>query len=280
MKTKVLYLGPSGSYSELAIEKFKSLLPENLELIQQESLYQMMRYLIDINNDSLFAIVPIENSIEGIVRDTQDNLSLLAQKGIQILAETQLSIEHCLISFGKQEEIKTITSHPQALAQCREFIYKKWENNITFLPALSTSNAVANLSKETPYIAAIASEHCANFYNKPVLGKHINDKENNATRFVLLSKKSPQKTINNKVSIVFSTENKPGALNKVLNIFEKYDINMSYIDSRPSRRELGEYVFYVDFAGHIEDNNIALALVEIQPFIKTVEVLSKGAICI
>ena len=113
-----------------------------------------------------------------------------------------------------------------------------------------------------------------------LLENQINDEKNNTTRFVLLSKDNPVKSNQNKVSITFSTENKAGALNKVLSVLEKYDLNMSYIDSRPSRRELGEYVFYVDFAGYIEDSNVAMALTEIQPDVKMFEILSKGANCV
>ena len=90
----------------------------------------------------------------------------------------------------------------------------------------------------------------------------------------------PEKKENNKVCITFSTENKPGALNQVLKILENHSLNMSYISSRPSRRELGEYIFYVDFYGHIEDANVHVALREILPYIKTFEILSEGAVCI
>ena len=92
--------------------------------------------------------------------------------------------------------------------------------------------------------------------------------------------KKPEKNNNNKVCITFSTENKPGALNQVLSILEKHSLNMSYISSRPSRRELGEYIFYVDFYGHIEDANVHMALREMLPFVKTLEILSEGAVCI
>ena len=92
-------------------------------------------------------------------------------------------------------------------------------------------------------------------------------------------KKTIQHVENNKVSICFSTENKSGALNRVLSVFEKYNINLSYIDSRPSKKELGEYIFYADFTGHVLDNNVSLALVELQSSVKMLEVLSEGALC-
>ena len=136
------------------------------------------------------------------------------------------------------------------------------------------------MEQKTPDVVAIGSKYSAQMYNIPIIDEKINDKKNNTTRFVLLSKMSPKKSEQNKVSIIFSTENKSGALNKVLNIIERYGLNMSYIDSRPSRNEIGEYVFYVDFAGHIQDGDVSNALIEMQPLVKMFSVLSEGAICV
>ena len=276
MIKKLYFLGPKGSYTQSASEKFSSYI--NIEeLVSVDSIYEISQILKEGNLNEYGAIIPIENSIEGIVRESQDNLADLAKVGYRIQAETCLDIEHSLVSFGKKEEIKTIISHPQALAQCRNYIFKNWGNNIDLIPTLSTSNAVLTLKNTDPTIAAIASEFCAKTYNVPIQDSKINDEKNNKTRFVLLTKFNPKNNFQNKTSIVFSTENIPGALNKVLTILEKYGLNMSYIDSRPSRKELGEYVFYIDFAGHIEDLAVKNALEEIQPFIKMFEILSNGA---
>ncbi len=280
MITKLLYLGPSGSYCETAVKKFSEHFSNECDFEPIESIYKITKALKDSNNKNLAAVIPLENSIEGIVKETQDNLINLAKNNIRILAETSLFIEHSLIGFGKKEDVKTITSHPQALAQCREYILKNWEDNVTLQPVLSTSNAVSSLTKDDVTVAAIGNNNCAKLYNVPVIESKINDEDNNTTRFVLLSLKRPTKKDNNKVCITFSTENKPGALNQVLKILENHSLNMSYISSRPSRRELGEYIFYVDFYGHIEDANVHVALREILPYIKTFEILSEGAICI
>ena len=199
---------------------------------------------------------------------------------LRSFAETTMPIEHSLIGYGNKEDIKTITSHPQALAQCREYIYKTWGDDVELKPVLSTSNAVSSLTQNDITIAAIGNNGCANLYNVPILDSKINDEDNNTTRFILLSRKKPEKNNNNKVCITFSTENKPGALNQVLNILENHSLNMSYISSRPSRRELGEYIFYVDFYGHIEDAKVHMALQEMLPLVKTLEILSEGAVCI
>ena len=280
MINKVLFLGPVGSYSGIAKDKFARFYTSNCEFETLDSIYKIVRRLKELDSPSVAAVIPIENSIEGIVRDTQDNLVSLAQIGFHIQAETFLPIEHSLISYGDKTQIKIISSHPQALAQCREYIYKNWGDNIELNPVLSTSSAVEALTPDNPKIAAIANKYCADFYNVPIQEMKINDEDNNTTRFLFISKQAPIISETGKVSITFSTENKSGALNKVLSVLEKYELNMTYIDSRPSRKEMGEYVFYVDFLGNILDSNVALALVEIQPYLKKFEILSKGANCV
>lgn len=280
MSKRVLYLGPEGSYSELVIDKFKKLLNDSYSLEQRGSIYAIMQELSFSKEESLYAVVPIENSIEGIVSETQDNLCSIVKNGYQILAEAEQSINHSLISFYPKEEIEVIISHSQALAQCRNYIYNNWGANVVLKPTLSTSSAIASLKSTNEKVAAIGNVSCANYYSVPVVEENVNDEKNNTTRFLLLSRSFPQNVEQNKISITFSTENKPGALNKILSILEKSGINMTNINSRPSRHELGEYVFYVDFEGHINDTTISTALLEIEKQVKTYTILSCGAVCL
>lgn len=280
MINKVLYLGPKGSYSDQAKDRFAAYYENNVEFEAVESIYKLVRRIEQESSDSTAAVLPIENSVEGVVRDTQDSLLNLSSKGFRIFAETRIPVEHSLISFGEKSQIKTLTSHPQALAQCKDYIYNNWGEDVVLAPVLSTSMAVASLTEQDISTGALASAYCANLYNVPIQEKNINDRDNNTTRFLLISNKRPSKSSVNKVSIVFSTENRPGALYNVLGVFEKFLLNMSYIDSRPSRNELGEYIFYVDFEGHIEDLNVMMALQEIQPEVKMFQILSEGAYCI
>lgn len=280
MINKVLYLGPTGSYSEIAKDKFKECFASECEFIALESIYKIIRKLQELDSEDVAAVIPIENSIEGVVRETQDNLAALAKIGFRIQAETFLSVEHSLISFGDKKDIKKILSHPQALAQCRDYIFKNFGDDVKLEAVLSTSTAVQALSNENKEEAAIANQYCANIYDVPIIESRINDEKNNTTRFILVSKIAPTVLDSGKVSITFSTENKPGALNRVLNVFEKYGLNMTYIDSRPSRKEMGEYVFYVDFIGHTDISNTTLALTEIQAHVRMFEILSEGANCV
>lgn len=266
---KLLFLGPRGSYSDFAKNAFIDAFGLNCVSTNLKSISSIIKALKDENSEDITAVIPIENSIEGIVRETLDNLSSLKKEGFKIVAETTMGVEHALVGFAKKKsDIKIIRSHPQALAQCKKYLQDNFPDSLIEEATLSTSAAVRSISEAEPSVAAIGSVDCAKMYNAPVIETNINDEVNNCTRFILLSKFLAPQTGNDKTSITFSTENRAGALNKILTILEKNEINMSYIDSRPSKKELGEYVFYVDFEGHIDDEKVKQAFEEMQPFVK------------
>ncbi len=266
---KLLFLGPKGSYSDFAKNSFIKSFNLNCVSTNLKSISSIIKALKDENSVQMAAVIPIENSIEGIVRETLDNLSSLKKEGFKIVAETTMNVEHALVGYAeKKSEIKVIRSHPQALAQCKKFLQENFPDSLIEEATLSTSAAVRSLSANDPSIAAIGSVECAKMYKVPIIEEEINDEVNNCTRFILLSKFLAPQSGKDKTSITFSTENKAGALNKILTILEKNDINMSYIDSRPSKKELGEYVFYVDFEGHVDDEKVQQAFEEIKPFVK------------
>ena len=262
---KILFFGPKGSYTDIAkdkfIEKFEF---TNCEEISMQTIISLLKELDNNHDKNLLAVIPVENSIEGVVRETLDNLTRLKDDTIKILAEIVIPVSHCLITNSKSlKDIHTVSSYPQGIAQCREFIMDNLSKNIKIRTADSTAQAVKELIDADYGCAAIASEKAANLYNIPILMHEINDVKDNKTRFLLLGREETKRTGFDKTSITFSTENKPGALNKILNILENYNINMSYIDSRPSKTFLGEYTFYIDFDGHVKDLKIAKALFEI-----------------
>lgn len=277
---KILFLGPNGSYSEIAKNKFENYFGLDCTSEYCVSITNLLNQ-ISQSSENILGVLPIENSIEGTVRETLDKLPDLAALGYRIIAETTVDIAHCLIGFtDEKKEIKEVLSHPQALAQCREYISKNFADDIQLTPTLSTSLAVSKLNQENKHQVAIGNSYCAEIYNTPVIDTNINDENNNTTRFILLGKSEPYQTDNSKVCIYFSTLNKPGALNKVLSVIEKYGLNMSQINSRPSRKVLGEYVFYVDLCGHIANENVKKAINEILPLVNKFELLSNGAIVV
>lgn len=255
---KILYLGPKGSYTELAAEKST----QNQELTATNSIKKIID-TID-QNENIFGMIPIENSIEGIVRESIDNLVRTKDEKIQIVKEIILPISHCLITKSvKIENIKKIYSHPQALAQCNNFITKNMPN-AEIIATSSTAEAVRQISKENETFAAIANEKAAQIYQIPILMKEINDEKDNKTRFVLIGRKQLPKTGKDRTSFAFSTLNKAGALADVMNVFKKHLINLSYIDSRPSKKEFGTYTFFIECEAYITDENIQTALKEIE----------------
>lgn len=265
---KLLFLGPNGSYSDFAKDNFIKAFNLNCVSTNLKSISAVIKALKDENSEDIAAVIPIENSIEGIVRETLDNLSTLKKEGYKIIAETTLRVEHALIGYADKKDIKIVRSHPQALAQCKKYLQANFSDSLVEEATLSTSFAIRSLSAENENIAAIGSVQCAKMYNIPIIDENINDEENNQTRFILLGKFLAPQTKRDKTSITFSTENKAGALNKVLTILEENDINMSYIDSRPSKKELGEYVFYIDFEGHISDEKVQKAFEQIKSIVK------------
>lgn len=272
MENEIYFLGPKTSYTDFAKEQFIKTF--NLQNYIEKPMRTITAVISEINNSTNpnnLAVLPIENSIEGTVKETIDNLYKIKNNDIKILGETVVSIEHCLVSYAKDfSKVKKIISHPQALSQCYDYIYNKFKDNVILESESSTANAVKILSPDTPTIAAIGNKFSSNFYNKPILDTDINDEKFNKTRFILIGiPKKIIKTQNDKTSITFSTENKSGALCNILTILHENNINMTYISSRPSRKSLGEYIFYIDFDGHVLDEKISKSMFKLLQNVKT-----------
>jgi prephenate dehydratase len=178
-----------------------------------------------------------------------------------------------LSSSLDKTKIKKIISHPQALAQCSNFLYKNFPT-AELKEVSSTSYAaekVATLKDET--LACIANETCADLFNLNVLNSDINDEKDNKTRFYILSRNNFEEKVAGKTAIILSTKNHSGALCDVLQIFAKHDINLTYIDSRPSKRKLGEYLFFMELDGLPTDYRIKIALNELMSYVDFIRIL-------
>ncbi len=261
--SKIAFLGPGGSYAEIAKDEFK----DRYDIYPYEEPLNMIRRVIDYVDDNYGAVgvIPLENSIEGTVRESSDYLIKTKNPNIRILAEVIIPIQHCLLS--KVTELYSITgviSHPQALAQCQNFIHDNLPFNLDVVRATSTSEAAKLLDGYNLTYSAIGSKKTAQLYNLNIVCENINDDPTNQTRFALIGDYDTPLTGNDKTTIAFSTENKSGALLEILEVFSKYNINLSYIDSRPSKTRFGEYTFYVDFDGHIKDESIGEAVKEVE----------------
>ena len=262
---EIAFLGPIGSYSEMAMDFFTNKYEIFARPVEQKTIRQVVEY-VDQTPDCL-GILPVENSIEGSVRETLDNLIRLKNPNIRILSEVVMPIEHCLLA--RTTEFYSITggiiSHPQALAQCQNFIHEELPYRIETIETTSTAEAARKLADYNLTYAAIGSKKTADIYNLNILKENINDDKTNCTRFILIGdydvdfKKGMQSTL------AFSTENKPGALLDILQIFCENKINLSYISSRPSKNKFGDYIFIVNFDGTASQAQILKTVEQMRP---------------
>ena len=248
MRKQVAYLGPKGTYAEKAAHILSKRANFQTPIfVPCNGLHSVIKSIAYNNCDA--AVVPIENSVEGGVTATLD--ALWKFPDININKAIVLPIRHALISNGDISQISEVLSHPQALAQCSEWLSENLPEAIT-LSTNSTSEAV-NMVKGSNFRAAIGSKSLINLDGLKELAFPINDVPGNCTRFVLLSKKSLLDSANI-ASFAFSLlSNKPGSLLKALTYIAEFGFNMSKIESRPSKRELGEFIIYIDL--EINDQN-------------------------
>ncbi len=248
---KVAYLGPEGTFTHLAaLRHFGS----SASYVPVESIKATFDAVE--SNKAEYGLVPIENSNEGVVSYTLD---MFMDSDLMIAAETLLEISHNLVSkSGEKDKIKKIYSHPQATAQCRGWLERNMPG-IHVFEATSTSRA-AEIAAKDEASAAIASELAAKLYDLNFVERRIEDNKKNYTRFLMISRDYPSKTGNDKTSIMFSLKDRPGALYESLQAFKESNINLTKIESRPSKRRAWEYIFFADMDGHMEDERVREAI--------------------
>jgi Prephenate dehydratase len=201
--------------------------------------------------ESKYAILPVENSIEGTVGQSIDAIT---NTNLHVIGEEYFKVEHCLIGTGKLEEIETVYSHPQALGQGNDFIQTR---EFKTVPTEETAGRVKIIKENKDiHAAAIASKDAGELYNMPIVKQGIENNPNNYTRFLIFSKENSTETKNDKTSIIFSVKHEPGALYNILKEFNDNEINLTKIESRPNKNTNWEYNFFVDFLGHHSDTKI------------------------
>jgi prephenate dehydratase len=249
-------LGPKGTFSDEAARLYTKS-KKNIERKYYNSIPDLL-YAVN-SGEICEAVVPIENSIEGAVNPTLDMLAF--EVDLKITSEIVLEINQNLLVLkgSKAEDIKVITSISQALGQCRKYTTEHFPD-VIIKPVDSTAGAAEDVAAGLPGAAAIASMAAAEAYNLDIIAEKIQDNDNNLTRFVTVSRDDTNSTGNDKTSIVFSTDDKPGSLYRILDIFSLWDINMSKIESRPVKNRLGRYVFFIDIKGHYRDEDVTDAL--------------------
>lgn len=269
---KVAFQGERGAFSEEAVIQFFTSEVEPIPCLSFDDVFESVA-----NSESDFGAVPVENSQAGSINETYD---LLLEYPLTIYGEIDIRINHFLMSLPGETltSIKRIYSHPKALAQCESFLR---ETDAEIIPTYDTSGS-AKMIKEAKLknCAAIASEQAAAIYELEILARNIESTSNNYTRFFIISKDKPERAAENKTSLVFKTDNSPGALYACLGAFANRNINLSKLESRPTKDKPWEYIFYVDFEGHIDDKDCHDALEEIRTktaFIKILGSYPKNA---
>ncbi|MEE9552472.1 MAG: prephenate dehydratase [Gammaproteobacteria bacterium] len=260
----IAYLGPEGTFTQTAALKHFG---HSVKTTALASIDQVFR---DVDAGACqYGVVPVENSIEGIVNHTLD---MLIDSSLLICGEVELRIHHHLLSSQNAiEQIKTVYSHQQSLAQCRGWLdthLLKAER----IAVNSNAEAARRASQENN-AAAIAGETASEYYDLPILVNNIEDEPDNTTRFLVIGRHSTLPSGNDKTSLLFSTPNKPGALHDMLACFADNNVSMTRIESRPSRRGMWDYVFFVDVEGHAQDAHIKAALEKLEEQASMVKLL-------
>ncbi|MBL7081676.1 MAG: prephenate dehydratase [Candidatus Omnitrophica bacterium] len=259
----IVYLGPQASFThQAALKQFGS----QVEYCSSNSITDVFGEVEKGSAD--YGVVPIENSIEGVITHTLD---MFVDSDLKICAQIVLEISHNLLAHCPMSRIKRIYSNPQVFAQCRSWLEKNLAN-VEKIEVSSTTRA-AQLVKKIRDGACIASLLAGKIYKLKVIAQGIEDSPHNITRFLVISKYEMNPTGSDRTSILFSIKDKIGALHDMLIPFKKYHINLTRIESRPSKKRAWDYYFFVDLAGHYKDKKVKKALGELEGKCKFLKIL-------
>jgi len=260
---KIAYLGPEATFThQAAIRRFGS----SLRYSSQKTIADVFTEVS--KNRAEYGVVPVENSTEGVVTHTLD---MLVDSDLKIVAQIVLPVQHCLLSNSPRSQIKKLFGHPQSLGQCRVWV----QNNLPRAEIIETSSNArsAEFAAREKGTAAIAGMLAAEKYGLGVLEYDIQDNAANATRFLVLGRQCSPPTGHDRTSLMISVTDKVGALHSALAAFRRYRINMTKIESRPSKRKAWEYYFFIDCDGHLQERKVDNAIRHLAEHCNFVKVL-------
>lgn len=252
---KIAFLGPEGTYTQAAALKHFGHAVSTVPLAGVDEVFREVEA-----GSCHYGVVPVENSTEGVVTHTLDRFLV---SSLVVCGEVELRIHHQLLSKNNSVDgIQRVYSHQQSLGQCREWL----DANLPTVEriAVSSNAEAARRATQEQDAAAIASETAAEIYDLNILAASIEDEPENTTRFLIIGKNGTLASGVDKTSLLLSTRNEPGALFRLIKPFESHNISMSRIESRPSRRAMWDYVFFIDINGHVDDKPVAQALEELK----------------
>lgn len=259
----IAYFGPEATFThQAAIKKFGA----SLHYSAQKTIGDVFTEVS--KNRADYGVVPVENSTEGVVTHTLD---MFVDSDLKVVAQIVMRVQQCLMSKVGKKEIQKLFVHPQSLAQCRGWI----QNNLPHVEIIETSSNArsAELAAKTRNSAALGGALAAQRYGLDVLEADIQDNATNTTRFLVLGRQCSPATGKDRTSIMFSIPHQVGALHTALGIFRRYRLNMTKIESRPSKRKAWEYFFFVDCDGHFDDVRVARSIDDLKKHCTFVKVL-------
>lgn len=260
---KVAYLGPMATFTHQAA---RTKFGWSADFIPARTIAEV--FVITENGEADFGVVPVENSTDGFVGHTLD---VLVDSELKICGEVSLPISQCLLSKEALADIRVVYSHPQALGQTRSWLQRNLPD-AQQVEVSSTAKA-AEIAAGEPLAAAIATELAGEVYGLSLIARSIEDNVANFTRFLVIGKEMAPRTDNAKTSLMFTLKDRVGALHDGLEVLLRYGINMTRIESRPSKRKAWDYVFFIDIVGHPEDPVVASAISELSDKFVFVKVL-------
>ena len=257
----IAYLGPEATFThQAAVQKFGA----SLNYAPQKTIADIFTEVS--KNRADYGVVPVENSTEGVVTHTLD---MFVESNLQIVAQIILPIQYCLAGEAPLEKIERIYAHPQALGQCRQWL----QRTLPKAEVLETSSNARSAELASGNSAAITGLLAAEKYGLKIIERDIQDFTANATRFLVLGRQCGPATGRDRTSLMFSIADEVGALYRALSPFRRYKLNMTKIESRPSKRKAWEYFFFVDCDGHMTDSKVAKAITTLSEVCNFVKVL-------
>ena len=261
---QVAFLGPEGTFTQQAVFKHFGHAAHVISAGSIDEIFSLVE-----NGHCQFGVVPVENSTEGVITHTLDRFVI---SPLQICGEVEIRIHHHLMgNVNSLSEITEVFSHQQSLAQCRKWL----DNNLPNITrtTISSNAEAARIAAGKIGAVAIAGEVAADIYELRILEKQIEDESDNTTRFLIVGEKVATSTGNDKTSLLVSTGNQSGALHQILEPLARHGISMTRIESRPSRRGLWDYVFFIDINGHRDDEAVSQALESLKSGVNMLKIL-------
>lgn len=260
----IAYLEPENSFSAMAMDEFCTMYDLKCFTTPLTNIKQIVEY-VEQNPDTL-GVLPVENTLDGTIRESLDCLIMAKNPNIRIIGELILPIEYCLLSKTTElYSISNLIASPRMIAKCQDFIKNEMPMHHTIIEAASMFEAADDLRNHNLTYASIGNRRIAQNCMLNILKENIHDDKNNKTRYILIGDVETKPTGKDKTTVAFRTNNTPGALLKILNIFLENNINLTYISSQPSKTNPDEYIFIVNFEGHIQNKNMLKAIDEIKP---------------